>query len=60
MSFYTYNQNNSGGVFDEPAPYVIVEADDPEEADKRALTVGVYFDGVERGYDWRMLRRPLE
>lgn len=51
MSFYTYRQNNSGGFFDEPALYVIVEADDSEEADERALTVGVYFDGIAEGLD---------
>ena len=48
--FYTYNQNNSGGLFDYDekrgiGQYVIVEADTPEEADSRAEEIGLYFDG---------------
>ena len=51
MPFFTFYQNNSGGVFDGPAHYVIVEASDAEEAATRAETVGVYFNGVEDGLD---------
>ncbi len=47
--FYTYNQNNSGGIFTEDAEagishYVIVEANSPHEADVIAENIGVYFD----------------
>lgn len=50
MSFYTYNQNNSGGrfVFNSNkgiSHYVIVEADSVEEADRIAEGIGLYFDG---------------
>lgn len=56
MSFYTYYQNNSGGSFhiDHAAglsEYVIVEANDAGHADYVAGTLGIYFDGVEQGYD---------
>lgn len=48
--FYTYNQNNSGGefVFDREAGisnYVIVEADNADEANLLAEQIGLYFDG---------------
>lgn len=54
--FYTYHQNNSGGSFayDESrgiANYVIVEAANSDEADARALNVGLYFDGCDQGLD---------
>jgi hypothetical protein len=43
--FYTYRQNNSGGLEFGPAKYVIVEADSFSEANERAQTVeGVYFN----------------
>lgn len=45
MSFYTFVQNNSGGVFTGPAHYVIVEADSADEANIRAEDLGIYFDG---------------
>jgi hypothetical protein len=50
MAFFTYHQNNSGGVFDYDevagiAPYVIVEADSAREADFLAEGIGLYFDG---------------
>lgn len=46
--FYTFNQNNSGGSFvynDTVCKYVIVEANTAEEANRRAETLGLYFDG---------------
>lgn len=49
--FYTFVQNNSGGVFIEPAHYVIVEADSADEANERALDVGIYFNGISGGHD---------
>ena len=51
MKFYTYNQNNSGGAFTDPAKYVIIEADSPEEADERAEEHDLYFNGVDAGID---------
>lgn len=52
--FYTYNQNNSGGRFhsdDRVAEHVIIEANAADEADIRAMDVGIYFDGVREGRD---------
>lgn len=47
--FYNFDQNNSGGSFDFDANmgithHVIVEADNPSEANERAESIGVYFD----------------
>ena len=54
--FYTYNQNNSGGHFDFDAKagvshHVIIEADSEEQANDRAESIGLYFNGVEDGLD---------
>ena len=49
--WYTYCQNNSGGCWKGPAKFVIVEANNPEQADDRAELVGLYFDGVWNGRD---------
>jgi len=54
--FYTYQQNNSGGSFDiNPdqgiSVFVVVEADHAAEANRRAIGIGLYFDGVYRGID---------
>jgi len=54
--FYTFNQNNSGGGFDhDPAmgigATVIIEADSAEQANKRAVEIGLYFKGVRDGHD---------
>ncbi len=46
MPFWTYSQNNSGGTFQRPALYVVVEANDVEEANYRAEELGLYWDGV--------------
>lgn len=48
--FYLYSQNNSGGSFiHDPAAgishYVIVQAFSAAEADTRAESIGLYFDG---------------
>ena len=50
--FYTFSQNNSGGVFDFDAKrgigqYVIVEADTPADANYRAEQIGLYFNGCD-------------
>lgn len=50
--YYTYYQNNSGGRFDEDdrvCQYVIIQAVSAADADCRAKTIGIYFDGVEKG-----------
>ena len=68
MPFYHYDQNNSGGVFKEPALNVFIEASSHEEADAVAEANGLYFDGVDEGRDcpccgdrWsRSFRKPLE
>lgn len=54
--FYSYRQNNSGGFFitDENAglgPRVLIEASSAHEANDRAKTIGIYFDGCDSGED---------
>lgn len=54
--FYTFEQNNSGGKFDLDlnagiGHYVIIEANDSEEANDRAESIGLYFNGVGTGVD---------
>lgn len=54
--FYTFYQNNSGGDFvvDERsgiAHYVIIEARNAEDANRRAIMHGLYFDGTYGGPD---------
>lgn len=56
MSFYTFNQNNSGGSFDRDqnvSHYVIIEADTPSAANTKATSVGIYFNGCDDGTDCR-------
>ena len=52
--FYTYRQNNSGGVWHDCAKYVIIEADNSDEADRIAENhkdSPIYFDGCSLGHD---------
>ena len=52
--FFEFAQNNSGGIFifNEQVGYsTIVEADSAVEANLRAESVGVYFDGCKEGRD---------
>jgi hypothetical protein len=54
--FYDYRQNNSGGGFDIDhdkgiGHYVIIEATDAADADRRAENIGVYFEGTYEGRD---------
>ena len=56
MPFFEFRQNNSGGSFviDESAGLsvsVIVEADSAKDANERAESIGIYFDGCESGRD---------
>lgn len=49
MAFFEYNQNNSGGGFDfqewKLTNYVIIEANSDDDANFKALSLGLYFDG---------------
>jgi len=54
--FYEFNQNNSGGSFhfDEEAGithFVIVEANNANQANALAEAIGIYFDGCNDGRD---------
>ena len=53
--FYTYRQNNSGGYFkkhkDGIGHYVIIEAFDNKDANRRAEDIGIYFDGCQKEMD---------
>lgn len=52
--FYTYRQSNSGGSFDiddEVDRYVIIEANDAEDANDIATDKGIYFDGCVNDMD---------
>lgn len=56
MSWYRYRQNNSGGSHAYDASRgisveVYVEADTADEANERAEQIGIYFDGVDDGFD---------
>ena len=48
--FYHYSQNNSGGSFDFDKKagithHVVIEAESAEAADRKAESIGLYFDG---------------
>ena len=54
--FFTYRQNNSGGTFLEVEEngigiFVIIEAKNAKKANKRAKSIGLYFNGVDQGLD---------
>lgn len=52
--FFHYSQNNSGGSFDiddSVAHHVIIEAYDDSDANNRARSIGIYFNGCETGQD---------
>jgi hypothetical protein len=54
MKVYEWSQNNSGGVFDtddQLCHRVVIEAETLDEAEEKAFSLGIYYDGVERGYD---------
>lgn len=44
LKFYRVSQNNSGGVFQEPALYVYAEAETPEKAWEMMCAAGCYSD----------------
>lgn len=54
--FYHFSQNNSGGTFsfdeeDGITHHVIIEADNPSEANFKAEKIGLYFNGCDSGMD---------
>lgn len=54
--FFHFSQHNSGGTYHEDEyaglpPEVWVEARNATEANNLAESIGIYFDGVERGLD---------
>lgn len=54
MKFYEFSQNNSGGSFEcnESLTHrVLIEAQDSDEANRIAESLGMYWDGVEEGMD---------
>lgn len=53
-NFYHYGQNNSGGshiVNNKVAKNVYIEAENVEQANEIALSIGIYFDGCSKGMD---------
>ena len=56
MPYFHFNQNNSGGGFDFDEAtgithHVVIEAASADEANDRAESIGLYFDGVTSGRD---------
>ena len=52
--YYHFRQNNSGGSFvinDRVAHHMVIQAYSAEDANSRALGLGIYFDGCETGED---------
>ncbi len=52
--FYLFNQNNSGGSFhvnDRVCHYVIIEATSASDANRKAMDIGIYFNGVQYDRD---------
>ena len=56
MKFYRFRQNNSGGFFscdedDGIGPLVWIEEVSAEEANYKAQSIGIYFNGVDDDQD---------
>lgn len=54
LQYYAFRQNNSGGSFDYSdtiTEWVIIQAYSPEDANLRAESIGIYFDGVDLDRD---------
>jgi hypothetical protein len=52
MKLFKYHQNNSFGEWQDNMPRVLeVWAETPQGADIKAESMGVYFDGCEKGID---------
>jgi epoxyqueuosine reductase QueG len=56
MAFFEFNQNNTGGSFDFDekrgiSHWVIIEAANAQQANERAESIGLYFNGCDDGVD---------
>ncbi len=54
MKWFKFDQNNSFGVFevnDKVCHNIFIEAENYKEARKKALSLGIYFNGVYKGID---------
>lgn len=53
--FYSFRQNNTKGVFqfkeDAFSVFTLIEADTRKDAVQKAETLGIYFDGRDKGLD---------
>ena len=52
--FYAYHQNNSGGNFiinDKLGEIVVIEENSIENANEKAISIGIYFNGVKNNRD---------
>jgi len=52
--FYVYNQNNSGGNFtvnERLGKAVVIQADSLTQANDKAVSIGIYFDGMYNDFD---------
>jgi hypothetical protein len=57
MTWFQFNQNNSGGSFvrdpnEGIGPILWIEAHSARHANERAEALGIYFDGVDSGDRW--------
>lgn len=56
LQWFEFNQNNSGGHFvvdDKGCHRVWIQAPSQEDAVEQAKSLGMYFNGVEAGFDCR-------
>lgn len=54
LHWYDFDQNNSGGVFeqnDDVSLHVFIQAESADAANQKAEDIGIYFDGCEKGWD---------
>jgi hypothetical protein len=54
MNYYMWRQNNTGGSFitdDDVSRFVVIEADSYADAEEKAFSFGIYYDGVDDGRD---------
>jgi hypothetical protein len=54
MNYYMWRQNNTGGSFvtdDDLSRFVVIQADSYADAEQKAFSFGIYYDGVDSGYD---------
>lgn len=51
MKYYLFRQNNSGGYYSNVPTEIYIQAPSSEEANEIATKHGIYFDGIENGFD---------